>query len=102
MIICNFEHAFCTCIVGNFGEVFNLANWRFCGKSPNLKSANIISCTISHYVEALAITKLKTHQCILMTDLPNLMLAKVSCYMVYATYMYMHAHDERARMLSFF
>ena len=26
-------------IAGNFGEVFNLANWRFYGKSPNLKSA---------------------------------------------------------------
>ena len=22
-------------IAGNFGEVFNLANWRFYGKSPN-------------------------------------------------------------------
>ena len=30
-----------------FGEVFNLANWRFSGKSPNLKSADIISCTIA-------------------------------------------------------
>ena len=27
------------CIVGNFGEGFNLANWRFYGKLPNLKSA---------------------------------------------------------------
>ena len=35
------------CIAGNFGEVFNLVNWRFCGKSPNFKSANIISCTIA-------------------------------------------------------
>ena len=26
-------------IAGNFGEVFNLANWRFHGRSPNLKSA---------------------------------------------------------------
>ena len=26
-------------IAGNFGEVFNLANWRFYGRSPNLKSA---------------------------------------------------------------
>ena len=34
-------------IAGNFGEIFNLANWRFCRKSPNLKSANIISCTIA-------------------------------------------------------
>ena len=25
-------------IVGNFGEAFNLANWRFYGKSPNFKS----------------------------------------------------------------
>ena len=35
------------CIAGNFGEVFNLANRRFCGKSPNLKLANIISYTIT-------------------------------------------------------
>ena len=35
------------CIARNFGEVFNLANWRFCGQSPNLKPANIISYTIA-------------------------------------------------------
>ena len=34
-------------IAGNFGMVFNLVNWRFCGKSPNLKPANIISYTIA-------------------------------------------------------
>ena len=34
-------------IAGNFGEVFNLANWQFCGKSPNLKPANIILYTIA-------------------------------------------------------
>ena len=34
------------------------------------------------YAEALVIAKLKVHQCILMTDLPNLMLAKVSRYTV--------------------
>ena len=28
-------------IAGKFDEVFNLANWRICGKSPNLKPANI-------------------------------------------------------------
>ena len=33
-------------IVGNFGEVFNLANWRFYGKSPNLKSAIFYSDVI--------------------------------------------------------
>ena len=40
------DHHFSGCIVhlayrivGNFGEVFNLANWRFYGKLPNLKSA---------------------------------------------------------------
>ena len=27
-------------ITGNFDEVFNLANWRFCEKSPNLKPTN--------------------------------------------------------------
>ena len=69
------------CIAGNFGKVFNLANWRFCGKSPNLKPANIISYTVD-YAEALAIAKFKIHQCILKTDSPNLMLAKVSRYTV--------------------
>ena len=29
------------CIVRNFGEVFNLAIWRFCEKLPNLKFTNI-------------------------------------------------------------
>ena len=67
--------------MGNFGEVFNWANWQFCGKSPNLKSTNIISYTIV-YVEALTITKFKIHQCILMTVLPNLMFAKVFRYVV--------------------
>ena len=36
-------------IVGNFGKVFNLVNWRFCGKSLNLKPTNIISYTIALY-----------------------------------------------------
>ena len=48
-------------IVGNFGEVFNLANWRFCRK---------------------LIAKFKTCQCILMTGLPNLTLVKVSHYTI--------------------
>ena len=29
------------CIVGKLGEVFNLANWRICGKSANLKPTSI-------------------------------------------------------------
>ena len=33
-------------IAGNFGEVFNLANWRFYRKSPNLKSAIFYSDVI--------------------------------------------------------
>ena len=63
-------------IAGNFGEVFNLANWRFCGKSPNLNVANIISYTTTLYGSA------RDRQCIWMTDLPNLMLTKVSRYVV--------------------
>ena len=35
------------CIARNFGKVFNLANWRFWEKSPNLKPVNIISYTIA-------------------------------------------------------
>ena len=34
-------------IAGNFDEVINLASWRFCGNSPNLKPTNIISYTIA-------------------------------------------------------
>ena len=69
-------------IAGNFGVVFNLANWRFCRNSPNLKPATIFH-TLLHYAEALAIAKFKVCQCILMTDSPNLMLAKVSRYTVF-------------------
>ena len=31
---------------GNFGKVFNLVNWQICGKSPNLKSANIFNYAV--------------------------------------------------------
>ena len=34
-------------IAGSFGEVFNLAKWWICGKSPNLEPTNIISYTIT-------------------------------------------------------
>ena len=71
-------------IAENFGEIFNLANWRFSAKLPNLKPINkLLFHTLSLYVEVLAIAKFKIHQCIPMTDSPNLMLAKVSCYTVY-------------------
>ena len=58
--------------------------WRIGDFAENclIKNPPILSHTLSHYAEALAITKFKIHQCILMTDLPNLMLAKVSRYMV--------------------
>ena len=46
------------------------------------KKLPILFHTVLHYVEVLTIAKLKIGQCILMTDSPNLMLAKVSCYMV--------------------
>ena len=65
-------------MVGNFGEVFNLANLR--------KIANNIIInfhTLPHCAEALVIAKFKTCQCIRMTDSPNLTLAKVSRYTVY-------------------
>ena len=39
--------------------------------------------TLLHYAEVLAITNFKICQYIPMTDSPNLMLAKVSRYMVY-------------------
>ena len=34
-------------MAGNFCEVFDLVNWWFCGNSPNLKAANIISYTVA-------------------------------------------------------
>ena len=41
----------------NFGEVtFNLANWRFCGKSPNLNPP-ILFYALSLYAEELSIAK---------------------------------------------
>ena len=66
------------CIAGNFGEVFNLVNWRFYGKSPNLKSA-IFYSDIPGICHA---AKFKTRQFVPGTDSPNLMLAKVSRYTV--------------------
>ena len=70
------EHLSTHCIVGNFGEVLNLANWQLCRKSPNLKPP-ILFHTLLHYVEALVITKFKICQCIWMTDSLILMLVKV-------------------------
>ena len=40
-------------IAGNFGEVFNLVDWQFYGKSPNLKSAIFYSDEIGRYVYVL-------------------------------------------------
>ena len=57
-------------IAGNFGKVFNLANWQFCGKSPNLKPANIISYTIVLCGSARN-RQILICLCILMTDSPN-------------------------------
>ena len=76
-------------IAGNFGEVFNLTNWQFYGKSPNSISAIFHSDEICRYVYVLPVTgvyhvaKFKTQQFVLGTDSPNLMLAKVSRYTVY-------------------
>ena len=59
--------------------------WRIGDFADNrqIKNPPILFHTLLHYAEALAITKFKIRQRILMTDLPNLMLAKVSCYTVY-------------------
>ena len=40
------------CYTPYFGEVFNLVNWQFCRKLPNLKPTNIISYTIAPYGSA--------------------------------------------------
>ena len=63
---------------GNFGKVFNLVNWRFCGKSPKV---NIISYTITlcGSVRDRQIYNSPMHSD---TDSPNLMLAKLSLYTV--------------------
>ena len=37
-------------IAGNFGEVFNLANWRVCGKLPNLKLAKYRDIYVDVYM----------------------------------------------------
>ena len=58
--------------------------WRIGDFAENrqIKNPPVLFHTLSHYVEAIA--KFKIRQCILMTDSPNLMLAKVSRYTVYA------------------
>ena len=40
-------------IAGNFGEVFNLANWQFSGKPPNLQSAIFYSDKILTNIASL-------------------------------------------------
>ena len=37
-------------IAGNFGEVFNLANWQVCGKSPNLKLPTIATLRYAYAI----------------------------------------------------
>ena len=44
-------HTYCT--AGNFGKVFNLANWWFYGRSPNLKSTKFYSDEIGQHVYVL-------------------------------------------------
>ena len=85
-------------IEGNVGEVFNLANWQFYGKSPNLKNAIIfysdntmgyvhIRIPIMHICMPTLpgichAAKFKTHQFVLGNDLLDSILAKVSHYTV--------------------
>ena len=59
--------------------------WRIGDFAENhqIKNPPILCHTLSLYAEGLAIAKFKICQCILMTDSPNLMLTKVSHYMVY-------------------
>ena len=55
--------------------------WRigdFVGSRQILNLPILYFTILSLYAEALAIAKFKLHQCILMTDSPNLMLTKVS------------------------
>ena len=62
-------------IIGDFAE------------NHQIKNSPILFHTLSHYAEALMITKFKIHQHIRGTDSSNLMLAKVSRYTVhYQTY----------------
>ena len=67
-------------IAANFGEVFNLANWQFCRKSPDLKPTNNIM--ISYTIALCRSTRDHQIKKLPMTDSPNLMLAKVSRYTV--------------------
>ena len=67
-------------IAGNFGEVFNLANWRVIAK---FKARQILQDSVIRTRSVSVVAKFKTRQHVLKTDLPNLMLAKFSCYTVY-------------------
>ena len=65
--------------MGKVGEV--RVNWQFLLKVTKIYlSTNINFCTIAlrHNVEALSSIRFKIHQCILVIDLSNLMLARVS------------------------
>ena len=66
---------------------FLISNWRIGDFAENrqIKNPPILLHTLSHYAEALEIAKLKIRQCIRTADSPNLMLAKISHYMVIMT-----------------
>ena len=70
--------AILTCrIAGNFGEVDDIA------ESHQFKTRQYYFIHYrSMHAEVFVIAKFKIHQCILMTNSPNLMLAKVSRYTV--------------------
>ena len=80
-------------IAGNFGKVFNLVIWRFCGrKIAKFKTHQYLNNAYAHALAMCRIAKFKIHQCVLGNDSPNLMLAKVSRYTVCTHPIFYHMH----------
>ena len=68
-------------IAGNIGECFNLANWRFWKKPPNLNPFNPFMTTVDT-AKWRRIAKLKLAKCRLWSKPPNFLLANISRYTV--------------------
>ena len=69
------------CIAGNIGESFNLANWRFWKKLPNLNPFNPFVTTVDTIKWRIA--KLKLAKCCLWSKSPNFLLTNIFRYTVF-------------------
>ena len=69
--------------------LISMANWWFCGKLPNFKIHQYPRFhAFLHYAEVLSIA-----QCILITGLSNLMLAKVNFPAIYTVFQLSHSQS---------